>query len=176
MTNDLLDLAVSLKVGESLAGKAAVDLETIDKGGDSDQTVGLDILLKLVVGGLVENDGVLGLVLDCRAKDMSVNVASWCYCVSPARPTISFVSCGNSAEIVTIAWLVIAYPCPWTTSSFASCLLLLRAPVRHISISILSSELYIGMLGSSPFCRMRWMFKGRGRRPEAAQVRKGSGV
>ena len=82
VTNDLLDLAVSLKVGESLAGKAAVDLETIDKGGDSDQTVGLDILLKLVVGGLVENDGVLGLVLDCRAKDMSVNVVSWCYCVS----------------------------------------------------------------------------------------------
>ena len=72
MTDDLLDLAVSLKVVESLAGKAAVDLETIDKGGDGDQTVGLDILLKLVVGGLVENDGVLGLVLDCRAKDMSV--------------------------------------------------------------------------------------------------------
>lgn len=72
VTDDLLDLAVSLKVVESLAGKAAVDLETIDKGGDGDQTVGLDILLKLVVGGLVENDGVLGLVLDCRAKDMSV--------------------------------------------------------------------------------------------------------
>lgn len=65
VTNDLLDLTVSLKVVESLAGKAAVDLETIDKGGDSDQTVGLDILLKLVVGGLVEDDGVLGLVLDC---------------------------------------------------------------------------------------------------------------
>mgnify|MGYP006868030678 CR=1 FL=1 len=76
VTDDLLDLAVSLKVVESLAGKAAVDLKTIDKGGDSDQTVGLDILLELVVGGLVENDGVLGLVLDCRAKDMSVNVAS----------------------------------------------------------------------------------------------------
>lgn len=72
VTDDLLDLAVSLKVVESLAGEAAVDLETIDKGGDSDQTVGLDILLKLVVGGLVENDSVLGLVLDCRAKDMSV--------------------------------------------------------------------------------------------------------
>jgi hypothetical protein len=38
-------LPVSLKVVESLAGKAAVDLKTIDKGGDSDQTVGLDILL-----------------------------------------------------------------------------------------------------------------------------------
>lgn len=83
VTNDLLDLAVSLKVVESLAGKAAVDLETIDKGGDSDQTVGLDILLKLVVGGLVENDGVLGLVLDCRAKDMLVNVASRCFISDP---------------------------------------------------------------------------------------------
>lgn len=178
VTDDLLDLAVSLKIVESLAGKAAVDLKTIDKGGDSDQTVGLDILLKLVVGGLVENDGVLGLVLDCRAKDMLVKCCFSVFdFVSPARPTISFVSCGNSAEIVTIAWLVvIAYPCPWTTSSFASCLRLLRAPVRHISISIGVFRLYIGMLGNSPFCRMRWMFKGRGRRPEAAQVRKGSGA
>ena len=137
MTNDLLDLAVSLKVVESLAGKAAVDLETIDKGGDSDQTVGLDILLELVVGGLVENDGVLGLVLDCRARDMSVKS---CFSdIAYAQLVQRFLSClvgENSAEIVTIAWLVIAYPCPWTTSSFASCLRLLRAPVRHISISI----------------------------------------
>ena len=65
MTNDLLDLAVSLKVVQSLAGKAAVDLETIDKGGDGDQTVGLDILVETVGGGLLEDDGVLGLVLDC---------------------------------------------------------------------------------------------------------------
>jgi hypothetical protein len=74
VTNDLLDLTVSLKVVKSLAGKAAVDLETIDKGGDGDQTVRLNILLQLVVGGLVENDGVLGLVLDCKEKDMLVTV------------------------------------------------------------------------------------------------------
>lgn len=92
VTNDLLDLAVSLKVVESLAGKAAVDLETIDKGGDSDQTVGLDILLELVVGGLVENDGVLGLVLDCRAKDMLVNVASRCS-ISYPQLIQRFLSC-----------------------------------------------------------------------------------
>jgi hypothetical protein len=68
VTNDLLDLTVSLKVVQSLAGKAAVDLETIDEGGDGDQTVRLNILLQLLVGGLVEDDGVLGLVLDCKEK------------------------------------------------------------------------------------------------------------
>jgi hypothetical protein len=66
VADNLLDLAVGLEVSESLAGKAAVDLETVDKGGDGDQTVGLNILLELLGGGLVENDGVLGLVLDCR--------------------------------------------------------------------------------------------------------------
>jgi hypothetical protein len=72
VTNDLLDLAASLKILESLAGKAAVDLETIDEGGDGDQTVRLNILLQLLVGGLVENDGVLGLVLDCRKTLVSL--------------------------------------------------------------------------------------------------------
>ena len=68
VTDDLLDLAVSLKVGESLAGKAAVDLETIDQSGDSDQTVGLNILVETLSGLLLEDDGVLGLVLDCISK------------------------------------------------------------------------------------------------------------
>lgn len=64
MANDLLDLSLLLEVGESLAGKAAVDLETVDEGGDGDQTVGLNILVELLSSGLVEDDGVLGLVLD----------------------------------------------------------------------------------------------------------------
>lgn len=98
MTDDLLDLAVSLKVVQSLAGKAAVDLETIDKGGDGDQAVRLHILLELLGSVLVENDGVLGLVLDYKAKDMSANGVLLLSCIFPARPTISGASCGNSAE------------------------------------------------------------------------------
>ena len=65
MANDLLDLSLLLEVGKSLAGQAAVDLETVDEGGDGHQAVGLDILVELLKGGLLEDNGVLGLVLDC---------------------------------------------------------------------------------------------------------------
>lgn len=65
MTNDLLDLTLLLEVGEGLAGKRTVDLETVDQSGDGDQAVRLDVLVELLRGGLVEDDGVVGLVLDC---------------------------------------------------------------------------------------------------------------
>jgi hypothetical protein len=110
VTDDLLDLAVSLEVSKSLAGKATVDLETIDEGGDGDQTVGLNILLELLGGGLVENDGVLGLVLDCRRNISQYSILSY-----------RTIPCVDESEIVTVAWMEFAYPCPWTTSSFASC-------------------------------------------------------
>lgn len=71
VTDNLLDLALLLKVGERLPGERAVDLQPIDKGGDGDQAVRLDILLELVVGGLVEDNGVLGLVLDCSAEKIT---------------------------------------------------------------------------------------------------------
>lgn len=64
MANNLLDVTLLLEVSEGLAGKRAVDLETVDQGGDGDQTVGLNILVELLSSGLVEDDGVLGLVLD----------------------------------------------------------------------------------------------------------------
>lgn len=59
------DLAPLLKVLQASASQGAVDLKSVDKGGDSDKTVRLDVLVELVRGGLVEDDGVLGLVLDC---------------------------------------------------------------------------------------------------------------
>ena len=68
VANNLLNLTLLLEIGESLAGEAAVDLQAIDEGSDSDQTVRLNILVELLGGGLVEDDGVLGLVLDWRAE------------------------------------------------------------------------------------------------------------
>lgn len=65
MRDDGLDLSLLLEVLEALAGQRAVDLESVDKGGDGDETVGLDVLVQLVGSGLVEDDGVLRLVLDC---------------------------------------------------------------------------------------------------------------
>ena len=67
MFHHRLDHSLLLKVLQALAGERTVDLEPVDEGGDGHEAVGLDILLELVVGLLVENDGVLGLVLDCTA-------------------------------------------------------------------------------------------------------------
>lgn len=75
MSDNLLDLSPLLKVGEGLAGKRAVDLQTVDENGDGHKTVRLDILLETVVGGLIENDGVLGLVLDYGKKTCQ----RWCF-------------------------------------------------------------------------------------------------
>lgn len=65
MLNDGLDDTLLLEVGKGLAGERAVDLQTIDEDGNGDEAVRLNILLELLVGVLVEDDGVLGLVLDC---------------------------------------------------------------------------------------------------------------
>ena len=67
MSNILLDLAVCLEIGKRFPCKRAVNLQAIDEGSDGDEAVRLDILLELVVGLLVEHDGVVGLVLDCEA-------------------------------------------------------------------------------------------------------------
>lgn len=65
MANNLLDGTLLLEVGKGFPCERTVDLETVDEGGNGDQAVGLDILVELVCGLLVEDNGVLGLVLDC---------------------------------------------------------------------------------------------------------------
>lgn len=65
MCHDRLDLALLLQVLQTLACQRAVDLKSVDQSGNGDQTVGLDVLVQLLRGVLVEDDGVLGLVLDC---------------------------------------------------------------------------------------------------------------
>ena len=79
MTDNLLDLAVCLEVGKRFPCKRAVNLQAIDESGDGDEAVGLDILLELVVGLLVEHDGVVGLVLDYMA--VSGEACEGKYCV-----------------------------------------------------------------------------------------------
>lgn len=64
VSDDGLDHALLLEVGDALSGQRTVDLHSVDEGGDGDQAVGLDILVELLGSGLVEDDGVLGLVLD----------------------------------------------------------------------------------------------------------------
>ena len=68
VADNLLDLTLLLKVSKSPAGQAAVDLQTVDEGGDGDETVGLDILVKSLGSLLLEDNGVLGLVLNYTAR------------------------------------------------------------------------------------------------------------
>lgn len=64
MSDDRLDHALLLELLDGLASERAVDLHSVDQDGNGDEAVGLDILVQLLSGGLVEQDGVLGLVLD----------------------------------------------------------------------------------------------------------------
>ena len=66
MRNNLLDLPLLLQVLKALACERTVDLESVDERGDGNEAVGLDVLVELVGSGLVKEDGVLGLVLDCQ--------------------------------------------------------------------------------------------------------------
>lgn len=67
VSNNLLDLAVRLEISKGFPCERTVDFQTIDEGSNGDEAVRLDILLKLVVGLLVEDHGVVGLVLNCMA-------------------------------------------------------------------------------------------------------------
>jgi hypothetical protein len=157
VTNNLLDLAVCLEVSERLSCKRSVDLQAVDEGGDGDQAVGLDILLELVVGLLVEDDGVVGLVLNYAAVsgESCQKGAERAWSVVNVL-SVAFEAAGDNPEDWTSAvsvWCGITYPCPLTTSSSASCLRLLQVPVvvvrrrPHYAVAD-SIECDI------PFCRM----------------------
>ena len=64
MVDNALDEALLLEVADGDTGQRAVDFETLDEDGLGDEAEGGDLLDDTVKGGLVEDDGVLGLVLD----------------------------------------------------------------------------------------------------------------
>ena len=64
MRNDLLNDTPLLQILQRRASQRTIDLESVDQDCDCDKTIGLHILLEFLVGGLVENDDVVGLVLD----------------------------------------------------------------------------------------------------------------
>ena len=64
MVNDALDLTLLLQVPDRYPRQGAVDLQPLDEDGLADEAEGRDLLQDTVVGGLVEDDGVLRLVLD----------------------------------------------------------------------------------------------------------------
>lgn len=52
------------ELADGSAGKGAVDAETVNENRGGDELVGGNLLHQLVVGGLVEDDGVVGLILN----------------------------------------------------------------------------------------------------------------
>ncbi len=64
MSNNLLDLTICLQISKRFPCERAIDFQAIDECGNGNEAVGLDILLELVVGLLVEDNGVVGLVLN----------------------------------------------------------------------------------------------------------------
>lgn len=64
MSNHLLDLSFLLQIIQRFPCEATIDLQPVDEGSDCDEAVGLNVFVKFVGGGFVENDGVVGLVLD----------------------------------------------------------------------------------------------------------------
>lgn len=69
MSNYLLNLTLLLQVVQCLPCETPIDLQSIDERGDSDQAVGLDVFVEFVGGGFVEDDGMVGLVLNCALRE-----------------------------------------------------------------------------------------------------------
>lgn len=65
MSDNLLNLPLLLQILQRRSSEAAIDLEAIDERGDGDEAVGLHVFVEFVRGGFVEDDGVVGFVLDC---------------------------------------------------------------------------------------------------------------
>lgn len=65
-----LYLTLFLEIFQASPGKRSVDLHPVDEGGNSNETVGLNIFVELVCSGLLENDSVLGLVLDLALRPL----------------------------------------------------------------------------------------------------------
>lgn len=64
MPNHFLDLPLLLQIVQRFPCQAAVDLQSVHERGDCDEAVGLDVFVEFVGGGFVEDDGVVGFVLD----------------------------------------------------------------------------------------------------------------
>lgn len=64
MVHNRLDQAILLQMPDSDTGQRAIDFQTLDEDALADEFEGGDFLHDTVKGGLVEADGVLGLILD----------------------------------------------------------------------------------------------------------------
>jgi hypothetical protein len=144
VTDNLLDLAVCLEISESLAGERTVDLQAIDEGRNGDEAVGLDILLELVVGLLVEDNGVVGLVLDYAAVSGESCEIVRCECEAcSGGPTVVSDTAGGCLELGR-CWMcavcAVRYHVPLPFDHFFFCFLPPVAAGAFMIVSIYCSS------------------------------------
>jgi len=77
MPHHLLNLPLLLQIIQRLPRQTAIDLQAIDERGDGDEAVRLHVFVEFVRGGFVEDDGVVGLVLDCEVGKRKDSVGRW---------------------------------------------------------------------------------------------------
>ena len=68
--DDGLDLTILLQVTDGNTGQASVDFETLDENALADELEGGYLLDDALKQGLVEDDGVLGLILDLSLRPL----------------------------------------------------------------------------------------------------------
>jgi hypothetical protein len=70
VARDSLDQTLSFELTDGNTSKRTVQLETINKDGLRDELVGGDFLEQTIVGRLIEDNQVVGLVLDLLGRPL----------------------------------------------------------------------------------------------------------
>ena len=79
MARDDLDQVLVFQFSEGSTGERAVDAETVNQDGGGNELVGGHFLEQLVISGLVEDNGVVGLVLDLSLAPLLQNSLRWMF-------------------------------------------------------------------------------------------------
>ena len=70
VVDDRFDLTILLQVADSNTGQASVDFQALNEDALADELEGGNLLDDALIQGLVEDDGVLGLILDLSLRPL----------------------------------------------------------------------------------------------------------
>lgn len=64
MSHNLLDLSLLFQIVQRLPRKTTINLKSVDKGGNRDEPIRLNIFVEFVGSGFIKDNCVIGLVLN----------------------------------------------------------------------------------------------------------------
>lgn len=70
MLVDWLDDPLCLQLSQRLPRQATIDLQSFNENTDTDESIGADFFEKLFVSGFVEEDGIVGFILDLAFRPL----------------------------------------------------------------------------------------------------------